>query len=135
MNIEQHAATNGYDQIRPDMIASMCEHAITGQEVGGFLAALFGGDLYDALARADADNQRAIVALARFVVNVLPIGVRSRGWGWERSAITRAYLSGESSTPPWADMPDRVLDYWLEYGSGPAVEAARAALGRGVASS
>lgn len=49
-------------------------YIFNGLEPGGFLTAVIEGDLYDAIARADHYNQKALADIVKYIYNYCPAG-------------------------------------------------------------
>ena len=71
----------------PDhMLDGLMRHILIGGKVGGFLTAVFRGELFEALNRADEQNMYALPAYAKFLYNYAPggcFGTRAQVKQWQ----------------------------------------------------
>lgn len=64
------------DNIRDDMMYSMCQYMMLGYPVGGFLEAVLSNNLVNAASLADSDNQQCLFEYAKFLYTVVPMEAR-----------------------------------------------------------
>ena len=73
------AATNerwakGLNHLPHHMIDGVVRYVVNGIPPGSFLSAVIGGDLFEALSRADDVNKEALASYGTFFVNYAPSG-------------------------------------------------------------
>ena len=81
-----------YNLIPDRTLATLINWARQGIRPGGFLTAVLTNDLQGAVARADLENQRALVQIAKFVHHKLPSRCHTG---------SQAYLRGTDVLSEW----------------------------------
>lgn len=86
--VDRLMAHNEWSEIPPHTLYTLCSYIIAGVQTGDFLREVLSNNFVEAACRADSRNQRALVPIAKFVYNVVPVGA----WG---SAEKVAAWSGD----------------------------------------